>query len=82
VAIILKINPPSNAETLLSYLLPPDRLQEVLGDFDEGYRLMVDRHGLRPARRWYWWQVLMVGIRGAFDTACRVAKIWGGFGPA
>jgi hypothetical protein len=73
--------PPDNAERVLSYLLRPDRLQEALGDFDEGFALMLDRHGVGYARRWYWVQVTKLAARGLFDAACKAAKIWGGFGP-
>src|SRR5690242_3354418 len=33
--------PPDRADKLLTCVLTPDRLDEVLGDFDEGYRRIV-----------------------------------------
>ena len=73
---------PPRAENILCHLVSLDRLHEVLGDFEEGYRLMLARHGLATARRWYRWQVFMVAVRGLIDAARKAAKIWGGFGPA
>lgn len=75
-------SPPAKAARLLSYLLSPDRLQEALGDFDEGYALMLERHDIGHACRWYWIQVIKLIVWGLFGAACKVAKIWGGFGPA
>ena len=74
--------PPSAAENLLSYLLPPDQLEERLGDFEEGFHKRRHRRGIDHARRWYWLQVSMVAFHAIFDVACRAAKIWSGFGPA
>jgi hypothetical protein len=70
------------AEQLLSFFLTPDELEEKIGDFEGGYALMLERHGLGHARRWYWWQVLMLGFQRVFDAACRAAKVWSGFGSA
>jgi hypothetical protein len=75
--------PPERAEKFLSLMLPPTRIEEAIGDFEEGYLVMLDRHGIGHARRWYWIQVIKVAARGLFDAACKAAKIiWGGFGPA
>jgi hypothetical protein len=73
---------PAQAENLLCHLVSPDRLHEVLGDFEEGYRLVFARHGVACARRWYRWQVFMVAVRGLIDAACKAAKVWSGFGAA
>jgi hypothetical protein len=70
---------PERLEKLLSYLLPPNRLEEAIGDFEKGYRLMLQRHGRDHAERWYRWEVLMIVVRGVFDVARRAAQIWGGF---
>lgn len=75
-------SPPQAAEKMLSLLVSPKRLEEALGDFAEQFHREVERHGLAHARRWYWWQALMVGAHGIFDLACRAAKIWSGFGSA
>jgi hypothetical protein len=71
---------PKAAERLLSCLLTPDRLEEAIGDFEDGFALMVSRHGIGHARRWYWWQIIAVALRGGFEAALRAAKMW--FGPA
>jgi hypothetical protein len=71
---------PPAAEKILSLLISPDRLEEVVGDFEQGYRFLLKRHGRGYARLWYWGQVFMVGAQGASDAACRAAKIWAGFG--
>ena len=70
--------PPASAEMLLSCILTPARLEETLGDFEEGYRLMLDRHNIGHARRWYWCQVVKIVVLGLFDLAGRVAKMWFG----
>jgi hypothetical protein len=70
--------PPATIEKFLSYLLSPDRLEEAIGDFEDGYHLMLKRHGVGHARRWYCWQVFMVAARGAFDAAWRAVRIWRG----
>lgn len=74
--------PPVAAEQIVSVLIPANRLEEALGDLDEGFALMLKRHGLVHARRWYWCQVIKVVGRGLFDVACKAAKIWSGFGPS
>ncbi len=67
--------PPRTAEKFLSFLISPDRLEEAIGDFEEGYRLMLKRHDIVHARRWYWEQVLKEALSGAFRFAW---KIWAG----
>lgn len=44
--------PPMWAEKLLSLTLPPARLEEALGDFDEAFLFLSERHGERYARFW------------------------------
>jgi hypothetical protein len=68
--------PPPRAEKVLSFLLPPDKLEEVIGDFEDGYRLLFERHGRGHAQGWYCWQVFMVAIGGIINAAYRAAKIW------
>jgi hypothetical protein len=75
--------PPAGAAKLLALMLTPDRLEEVLGDFDESYGLLAERHGVRFARNWYRWQVMMLAVRGAGKLTWRAAKAWfGDFGSA
>jgi hypothetical protein len=70
-------SPPIPAEKLLSYLLSPERLEEVLGDFEERFRFLVHRHGAAHARRWYRWQVGKIAIRGPISALVRMAiRVW------
>ncbi len=73
---------PTRAERILSYLLPPDRLHEALGDFEEGYHLMSARHGQAYAKRWYWFQVLKVVAGAALSAVRKIIVVWVGLGPA
>ena len=47
---------PSAAETMISYVCTPDRLEAVLGDLERNFARRAARHGDKAARRWYWWQ--------------------------
>jgi len=47
---------PSTAETIISYLCTPDRLEAVLGDLQRNFARRAAKHGEKAARRWYWWQ--------------------------
>jgi hypothetical protein len=71
---------PIGAEKLLSLLVTPNRLEEAIGDFDDGYHREVKRHGIYHAKRWYYWQVFMLVVRGIFDAASSAAKLWLGLG--
>ena len=75
-------SPPAAAERVLACLLPPDRIEEALGDAEEAYHLMALRQGIRFARFWYRWQIAVIVARGALNGACRAIKIWSGVGPA
>src|SRR5712691_9113871 len=72
----IPIAPPAPAERLLSCVIQPDRLQEALGDFDEGYNLMLARHGVVQAHRWYWIQVIKLIGLGLFEFAVRILRAW------
>jgi hypothetical protein len=67
---------PQVAERLLSYLLSPDRLEEAIGDFEDGYNLIFERHGAAQARRWYWLQVLKIGLSHVFNLVSKIVRIW------
>jgi len=69
---------PQAAEKLLSYLLSPDRLEEAIGDFEDGYKLMLNRHGIAHARRWYWWQVFKIAVTAVFDLVSKTVRVWAG----
>ena len=73
--------PPAHAERVLACLLPPHRIEEALGDAEQGYHVMVLHHGARFARFWYGWQIAMIVARGTFKGACRIIRIWAGLGP-
>jgi hypothetical protein len=67
---------PQAAERLLFYLLSADRLEEAIGDFEDGYKLMFERHGATQARRWYWWQVFKVALIAVFNLVSKIVRIW------
>jgi len=51
---------------LLALFLPPDDVEVISGDLEEGFRENAARHGRRRATWWYWRQVLYevsLGIR-------------------
>jgi putative ABC transport system permease protein len=58
-------DPPRLAVWVLRLVLPADRYETIAGDLEETFRLDVQPHeGPRPARRWYWRQVLsLAGAR-------------------
>ncbi len=68
---------PRLGEQLLSFLVAPERLEERLGDMEQGFRVMLERHGPGHAKRWYWAQVVGIAAAGAARLVVRVAKIWG-----
>jgi hypothetical protein len=67
---------PQVAERLLSYLLSPDRLEEAIGDVEDGYNLIFERHGAAQARPWYWLQVLKIGLSHVFNLVSKIVRIW------
>ena len=52
------IHPPKLAERLLLWFLKEELAEEVLGDLDEKFFSMHEKHTLKKARRNYWYQVL------------------------
>jgi len=82
----IKRQPPVKAEKLLSFLISPEKLEEAIGDFEDGYRLLLERHGRgharRWSRRWYCWPVFMGCGSRHLESAYRAGKIWSGFGAA
>jgi len=54
---------PSLGEKVLSFLVTPERLEEAIGDFEQGFRLLATRQGLPHARRWYYVQVIKLAVR-------------------
>jgi len=47
---------PSAAETIISYVCTPDRLEAVLGDLERNFARRATKQGEKAARGWYWWQ--------------------------
>jgi hypothetical protein len=47
---------PPTAETIISYICTPDRLEAVLGDLERNFARRAAKHSEKAARRWYWWQ--------------------------
>ena len=45
---------------LLGLFLPPDDVEVISGDLEEGFRENAARHGRRRATWWYWRQVLSI----------------------
>ena len=76
------VNFPVDAERILSFLVTPERLEETIGDFAEGFHLMTQLHGVVHARHWYYWQVALVAAREALTAAWKGLRIWVGLGPA
>ena len=52
------ITPPKLAERLLLWFLRHELAEEVLGDLDEKFYVMLEKHSAGHARRNYWYQVL------------------------
>jgi hypothetical protein len=51
--------PGGAAELLLRMLLPAGRREEFVGDLiEEAETVVLPQHGLRAARRWFWWQAV------------------------
>jgi hypothetical protein len=66
-ALVIVPRVPSTAETILSYVCTPDRLEAVLGDLERNFDRRAAKHGEKAARHWYWWQtartVIIFGIQ-------------------
>lgn len=46
------------AEKILCLILPLKQCEDAIGFLNELFVKQVERHGLRYARLWYWWQTL------------------------
>lgn len=72
---------PPAAEKLLCLLYPPERLDEILGDYEELFHRMCDKHGVGFGKCWYFWQVLCAGVHrvasGVNWCATVAGKIFG-----
>jgi hypothetical protein len=56
--------PPARTELIIYWICKPDRAEATLGCMEEVFRKIVKRHGVTPARWWFWWQT--VRAVGAF----------------
>jgi hypothetical protein len=54
---------PSLGEKVLSFLVTPERLEEKIGDFEQGFRVLATRQGLSHAYRWYYGQLVILAVR-------------------
>jgi hypothetical protein len=51
-------HPPGPAEKVILLLVSGSRAEPLLGDLQEEFILISDRHGAKFARRWYWKQAI------------------------
>lgn len=63
---------PSLAESVISYVCAPDRLEAVLGDLQRNSCRYASKHGAKAARRWYWWQTVRTFAAFGFQTLARL----------
>jgi hypothetical protein len=57
---------PPSAEKFLSLVVSPKRLEEALGDLEQGFHRLNQRHGRPHAVRWYYWHVAGIALGGLF----------------
>ena len=51
---------PHGAELCLLFLLPKHHRESFPGDLEQEFRKISRKHGALVARRWYWWQALLM----------------------
>ena len=51
-------SPPSWSTQFLAWFLKEDYYEDVQGDLEEEYQLLIKSKGLSRARRWYNWQII------------------------
>lgn len=66
---------PSGAETVVSYVCTPDRLEAVLGDLQRNFIRRAIKHGEKAARRWYWWQTARTVAAFGVQIVVRVVML-------
>jgi len=71
---------PSLGEKVLSFLVTHERLEEAIGDFEQGFRMLATRQGLPHAHRWYYWQVIKLAVRKIWPLISDLLKL-GGYEP-
>ena len=50
--------PPSWSTKFLHWFLKEDYYEDIQGDLEEEYKLLLSSKGIRKARRWYSWQIV------------------------
>src|SRR5260370_27132170 len=74
-AAVREVSSPEAAQKLLALILPLNRVEEALGDFEEGFRRAFERHGKRFPYFWYWWQVSMIASRRGIEALSPVLTV-------
>jgi hypothetical protein len=66
---------PTAAETIISYVCTPDRLEAVLGDLERNFARRAAKHGEEEARRWYWWQTVRTVAAFGVQIVVRIVMV-------
>ena len=53
-----KTPPPSWSTRLLSWFMKEEYYEDIQGDLEEEYKLLLNHKGLGKAKRWYSWQII------------------------
>ncbi|NQZ77632.1 MAG: ABC transporter permease [Ekhidna sp.] len=53
-----RLPPPSWSTRFLSWFIKGEYYEDIQGDLEEEYQLLISSKGLNKARRWYSWQIL------------------------
>lgn len=65
---------PPNAARFLLLLIPIRHREHLIGDLEEEYiAVVLPKYGLKKARAWYWWQVLLSLVPILWSEVKRVA---------
>ncbi|MDA0311430.1 MAG: permease prefix domain 2-containing transporter [Gemmatimonadetes bacterium] len=68
--------PPRRADALLERALPSgSKGLTILGDLHQEFYDIASRRGIRRARRWYWRESIMLGLRYAIARGSRGVEI-------
>jgi hypothetical protein len=75
------VAPPRLGEFVLFFLYSPDKVEGVLGDFNERFVAMSSRFGRPLAITWYWWQITRSAsafVLGTLGSVLSFARFVGG----
>jgi len=50
--------PPTWSTKFLHWFLKEDYFEDIQGDLEEEYKLLISSNGLNKAKRWYSWQII------------------------